>query len=437
LLVLTSKETFMQSKNIFISLIILFIFPAVSFGSIGNSQIKKNTGSRFNWSPIVLNEALQAQPIRWENSPNVNTEYTGYWVLYSGKALNYLAIVAYYDKENNYPEAAAKVVEQLQYVVSGGKEPACRGVIAGWADNALAQSLALAKHTEAVWSKLNDAERNKLDLLMEALAIAGNYCQNSQNNVHRGLYQAFNWRKGWNPNHQEGYVGVMVAAHIYFDGADAVNQIFENFSFDEYMDRFAAAGFSTVRDCWSATGKELMENGGTDTGGGTTKGVKIPFRYASLQGFGELDYEPYLLYRDLATRMFKHEVTSRECNDEAYIADNKISPWEGKPGMCYEFRAQDASGCRSSASYGYEGWMNHVLTLATMQAFNLLPEKGHSEFDSLVERTKTGTSDLFYKLEHGYHARKNGKHSIEKKEKLERLGIVFLEDVYNVIKDKF
>lgn len=105
--------------------------------------------------------------------------------------------------------------------------------------------------------------------------------------------------------------------------------------------------------------------------------------------------------------------------------------------MCYEFRAQDASGCRSSAGYGYEGWMNHVLTLATMQAFNLLPEKGHSEFDSLVERTKTGTSDLFYKLEHGYHARKNGKHSIEKKENLERLGIVFLEEVYNVIKDKF
>lgn len=410
-----------------LSFLLLYI---ILIAGKGNSQ----PNNSLNWKSKVLEEALKAQPIRWGNNPNVDTEYTEYWVLYSGKALNYLALVAFYDNENKYPEAAEKVVEQLRYVISGAKEPCCRGVIAGWADNALAQSLALAKHTKSVWTKLNKAEKAKLDLLMEALAIAGNYCQNSQNNVSRGLYQAFNWRKGWNPNHQEGYVGVMIAAHIYFGGADKVNQIFENFSYDEYMQRFEEVGFKNIADCWSATGKELMEKGGTDSGGGTTKGVKIPFRYSSLAGFGELNYEPYLLYRDLATRMFKFEVTSSECDGEAYIADESTSPWQGKPGMCYEFRTQDASGCRSSASYCYEGWMNHILTFATMQAFDQLPDKNDSHFKDIKQKMETGTSDLFYKLEHGYRARKNGKHTIDKKENLNRLGVVFLEDLYNVIK---
>ncbi|MDD4225095.1 MAG: hypothetical protein PHU98_01810 [Mariniphaga sp.] len=420
----------MTSKFYSIALIFLLIQPFFALGGANEP------GKGFNWDPAVLEEALKAQPIRWQNDPNVNTEYTGYWVLYSGKALNYLALVAFYDTGNAYPRAAAKVVEQLKYVISGGKEPCCRGVIAGWADNALAQTLALAKHTEVVWSQFSNAEKEKLDLLMEALAIAGNYCQNSSNNVHRGLYQAFSWRKGWNPNHQEGYVGVMVAAHIYFGGTDQVNEVFKNFSYDDYMNRFQEAGFTTVSDCWSATGKVLMEEGGTDAGGGTTKGVRMPFRYASLSGFGELEYEPYLLYRDLAVKMFKHHVTSGECDGKAFIADGTTSPWQGQPGMCYEFRTFDASGCRSSASYGFEGWMNHILTLSTLQAFELLPGDDNMEYNELVKRTKTGTSDLFYKLERGYQAHKNGKSTIDKKENLNRLGIVFLEDLYNVIKDK-
>jgi len=49
-----------------------------------------------------------------------------------------------------------------------------------------------------------------VDLLMTALAIAGNYCQNSQNKISKGLYQTFDWEKIWNPNHQEGHIGIMI-----------------------------------------------------------------------------------------------------------------------------------------------------------------------------------------------------------------------------------
>ena len=424
-------------KNLlFLFTLILFTFQ--STGCNENKQAVQNEINSFEpsmkWDKNVLSKALEADYVRWAKDANVNTEYTRYNVLYTGKALNYLSLVAFHDKNNQYPEAATRVLEQLRYVISGGKEPACRGVIAGWADNSLAQSIALAKNTQKIWGQFTQEEKEKLDLLMEALAIAGNYCQNTENEVSRGLYQSFNWRKGWNPNHQEGYVGIMVAAWIYFEGTNQVNSIFDNFNYNNYINGLQSAGFENIVACWQNTGKTLMEDGGTDSGNGTTKGVKIPFTYSSLSGFGEIKYDPYLLYRDLAARMYKHIVTSTECNGEAYISDNSTSPYEGQTGMCYEFKGQDASGCRSSAGYCFDGWMNNILTLASLQALNLLPD--NAEVNELMKKLETGSSDLFYKLQHGYHARKNGKYVNENEEAYKKMGIEFLKDIYSNIEKR-
>ena len=273
---MSNKIVFRSSISFF--LILLFSLPISGCDSDNNIQDDNQSHFQFNrqdyqWNEEVINAALKTRLIRWENDPNVNTEYTTYGVLHSGKALNYLALVAFHDQSNRYPKAAAKVVEQLRYVISGGKEPTCRGTIAGWADNSLAQSIALAKYTGSIWGNLTRNEKEKLDLLMKSLAIAGNYCHNSRNHIHKGLYQSFEWRKTWNPNHQEGYVGVMIAAWVYFGGTDAVNSIFDDFIFKDYINQFESYGFNNIKSCWQATGKELMESGGTDSGGGTTDGA--------------------------------------------------------------------------------------------------------------------------------------------------------------------
>jgi hypothetical protein len=410
---------------------LLFFFSPAECQSLKGAKITKG---QFNWDKEVLNKALQADPVRWKNDSVVNTEYTAYMVLNSGKALNYLALVAFHDQKNEHPDVSAKVVEQLRYVISGGKEPCCRGVIAGWADNPLAQSIALAKYTKTVWGKLSSAERKKLDLLMSCLAIAGNYSHNSQNHIAKGLYQTFPWAKGWNPNHVEGYVGVMIAAYIYFGGAEPVNTIFKNFSYDEYMKKLDENGFTNIKSCWEASGKKLMEEGGTDKGGGTTKGVKMPFVYSSLSGYGELQYDPWFLFRDLAMRMYKHKVQSTSCDGEAYIIDGTKTPYEGKDGMCYEFITVDASGCRSSASYCFEGWWNDVLTGATMQSFGLIP-KG-PEKQELVSRRTVGSEDLIYKLQHGYRGHQNGKSSNVYDKNEIKLGYDYIKDVYQKVLEK-
>ena len=414
---------------------IFFILLFISFQAFCKNIKVNIKREAYQWNSEILDKALKSDLVRWKNDPNVNTEYTGYMVLTSGKALNYLALIAFHDKKNEHPGAAARVVEHLKYVVSGGKEPLCRGVIAGWADNPFAQSLVLAKNTKSVWGKLTKDEIKKLDLLMSSLAIAGNYCHNSQNNVKKGLYQSFPWAKGWNPNHVEGYVGVMIAANIYFGGADAVNAIFRDFNYDDYMKKLESNGFTNIIACWSASGKALLEVGGTDAGGGTTKGVKMPFLYKSLSGYGELEYDPYLLYRDLSARMYKHTVSSIGCDGKSYILDGTKTPYEGQIGMCYEFIAVDASGCRSSAAYGFEGWWNNVLTGSTLQAFGLIPET--PETKDLVTRRDVGSSDLIYKLQHGYRDHKHGKSSDSSEKSVSKLGYEYIKDVYlQVLKSK-
>ncbi len=422
-----------------VSLILIVLF---SFNCLGNTTEKKEKESAikinrsfYNWDKEILSNALNARLVQWKNDPVVNTEYTAFGVLNSGKALNYLALVAFHDTKNQHPEVAAKVVEQLRYVISGGKEPCCRGVIAGWADNPLAQSIALAKYTKSVWEKLTKAEKKKLDLLMSCLAIAGNYSHNTQNQIKKGLYQVFPWAKGWNPNHVEGYVGVMIAAWIYFGGADAVNAIFRDFSYDDYMKKLDDNGFVNIKACWSASGKKMMEVGGTDAGGGTTKGVKMPFTYSSLSGFGELKYDPWLLYRDLATRMFKWKVSSTGCDDKCYILDGTKSPYEGQDGMCYEFISVDASGCRSSVGYCFEGWWNDVLTSATLKSFDLIPDT--SEAKDINARRDVGSGDLMYKLQHGYRDHKNGRSSNSGEKNVQSLGYPIIKDIYlKVLKSK-
>lgn len=395
----------------------------------------KISRSSFDWDNEILTRCLEARLVQWKNDPVVNTEYTAYGVLYSGKALNYLTLVAFNDTKNKYPEVASKVVEQLRYVISGGKEPCCRGVIAGWADNPLAQTIVLAKYTKSVWGKLTKDEIKKLDLLMSCMAIAGNYSHNSQNNIQRCLYQVLPWAKGWNPNHVEGYVGIMIAAWIYFGGSDAVNAIFRDFSYDAYMKKLDANGFINIKSCWSTSGKKMMEEEGTDKGGGTTKGVKMPFIYSSLSGFGELQYDPYLLYRDLSLRMFKHKVSSTGCDGVCYILDGTKSPYEGQDGMCYEFISVDASGCRSSVGYCFEGWWNNTLTTATLKAFGLIPDT--PEAKDIQVRRDVGSCDLMYKLQHGYRDHKNGRSSDSGERNVQSLGYPIIKDIYlKVLKSK-
>ncbi len=386
----------------------------------------------------LIDSAVTERLVQWFFTDVVGREYTKYGVLHSGKAMNYMAQVVYHDpgvQTSDGTPVVNRLLEQIRHMIAGGNEPLCRGTIAGWADNSAAQTLALAKYTPAVWDRLTTDEKARCDWLMKALTVAGNYCQNYDAHVRRCLFQTYNWRKSWNPNHQEGYVGVMIAAWFYFGGTDAVNAVLASFDYDQWTAALNGIGFTNITGCWQATGKDRMENGGFDDDSGTIVSVRTPFTYENVWSAHErVEYEPFAVFTVLADRMYSH-LCRDTVGGTAYTIDGN-TPWAGHYGMGYEFDARDASGLRSDARYVYDGWCNSVLTMATLIAldgFGSGPAR-----DDVAKRMVVGSEDLIYKLSAGYQGRSKGSARYSDSTKVDGLGYYYVRDIWwNLIKEDF
>ncbi|WP_421827111.1 cellulose binding domain-containing protein [Larkinella sp.] len=393
----------------------------------------------FTPSPDVVTQSLNASLVRWAPDPEAGQEHLIYGAVSTGKAMNYLALVAYHNPSNT--AVVDRLLLQIRSAIRGGYEPTCRGGIAGWADNALAQTLTLAKHTPVVWGQLTSAEKEKCDWLMRALTVVGNYNQNFYNNPVRCLLgvNPFGGKRNA-PNIQEGYVGIMITAHQYFGGTAAVNQLLADFNYDTYLAAFESLGFTNIVFGWTyaygntpegrAQMKALMENGGTDKGGGTIneQGVRQPFTFQSYYTREEVPYEPFLIYQALTERMYRHITHNVSESGQAYVLKNRISPMTGLMGMCMEFQFTDGFGERSSVRYVHEGWMNSILTYATLRSLGLWgTTAAHQDID---RRLKVGTIDLLYKSKAGYRSRYNGEISDQAEITDGFLGYPFLKDLW-------
>jgi hypothetical protein len=75
---------------------------------------------------------------------------------------------------------------------------------------------------------------------------------------------------------------------------------------------------------------------------------------------------------------------------------------KGQDGHWHAFNSNDSAGIRSDALYAFEGWLNNLITRATLQALGVWD---HRQMDLVDRRMTVGGRDLLYKLEHGYHGR--------------------------------
>jgi hypothetical protein len=295
---------------------------------------------------------------------------------------------------------ADALLSQIRSVIAGGHEPSAGGDIEGWAHNGVAQALLLARHEPNVWGRLTASDQGRIDDLMQAMGVGGNWGYNDANNFATGIGQFGNFRKTDNPNYREGYVGVEIAAIQYF-GAARWDQMLSSFSYDAMTAKLQADGFTNITGSWARAGKALMETGGHDTVGGSGAGVRMPFVY-----MGHHSSDLIGIYGALATFTWGQPVTSTVSGAShgvpvtAHIDDNTTSPFEGQKGMEQEFNSTDSTGLRSDALYAYEGFMNSLTTRTTMFA---LGDWGCGATQtSIMNLESVGVGDLLYKLQHGY-----------------------------------
>lgn len=247
----------------------------------------------------------------------------------------------------DHPRAAeitAKLMQQLHHVLAGNPhgdgnlspEPKARGGGAseGWRIPGLAGALAIVRHTPALWAELgNDTPekyQERADMLMKALAVAANWTMDDDNNFNADITgKEFN--KDHNPNHQEGYVGVAIAASVYFGAANndpaKLDTVFDTFDYDTYVAAFESYGWKNILSVWRPADdalalrvRTLMHEGGPWPDKGTGAGIKgNHFTYFGLSGDKVFD-----IYAILADRMFFYNVTDT-------IAHNRFQDYSFEP----------------------------------------------------------------------------------------------------------
>ena len=422
-------------------------------------------GNAQSFSQREIDAAMTYPIMRTVGGPNVNTELWKEESVGRDKAFYYLALVSHLNvntKSSDGKLTADRVVEDLKNIVSldaDGKsqEPSCRGDLVAWKDLGEAFAIVLAKNTPEIWSELTPEEINKLDWLMRAFAVAGNYNNNYKNLPSACIYQTYGIGKLWNPNHNDGYVGIMMACYYYFGGAEAVNDILANFKYDEYIAMFRKLHFNNIEETWTAAGtkrypkgknegfmKDLLEDpDGTmqlDKKNGKVYGARMPFVFGSPpRGIERVPYEPLKLYRAVNGWMFSNVVTNVSRSGAAYILGNGSSPMLGKFGMCREFQITDGFapnvGERSDAQYCWWGWMMHQIMVSGLMALDKWPKD--DAMKDQEQRMFVGSEDLIYKLHKGYHSFSKGEPNEHHDYKLTGQGYWIMLDVWdNYVKPK-
>lgn len=350
---------------------------------------------KFSFQPEIVSKAMSTPLISFADQERGTNQS----IAYQAKSFYFLVLTTHFNPEAK--DTSGKLVKDqalahIRNLISGGKEPHASGNLAGWSHNMVAQTLVLSKNTPAIWNSLSSEEKTKIDWLMKALAIAANWGFHDSNDFSTGLDQGGNFKKTFNPNYRNGYGNVVIATSLYF-GSKELNTIYTSFQYDEYMKQLKQYGFTNITSTWEKTGKELMENGGQDTFGGSGKGVKQPFTYQQVpldQLFG--------IFEKLALFTYDQVVTDSGADGKAYILSQKSSPYKGKKGMMREFNSKDSGGPRSDALYCYESWMNQIPTRTNLQ---LLGHWGDGSAQKNVEELMDiGSKDLIFKLEQGYHS---------------------------------
>lgn len=405
-------------------------FPK-NYGSVDTTKIQ-------NFTQSIMDNAIDSVPlVRFTDSKD--SLYAGWTNLEkrSSTAMYYLTLSEYLNQgaKSSVTGKTAKdrALEHFRALIKGGNEPfACSGPYLSHA--VVSSAIVLAKNTPSIWNSLTADEHERLDWLMKALAICGNWSFNDANDYKTGFDMEGNFDKNWNPNYRNTYLTAVGNACLYFGGTDQLNEIFTTFSYDTYVAKFTELGFTNILASWTTAGKDLMENGGAATlsnggDGGNGAGVKAEFKF---NGKGLNELTSIALEQFVATYDANVVSTAGKAGTSAYsyIIGNKTSPYDGYYGMMYEFVSGDAGGLRSSADYAYSSMINIVPYLLNLKMLGGWNSANNDDQLKLEKMMFVGHEDLIFKLENGYHSYMKGSGSDEYEQTLEVKGYAMIKDLW-------
>lgn len=291
-----------------------------------------------------------------------------------------------------------ELLAQIRNLLDPAKGPTATGGYQDQKQLGAALMFFLAKGTPEVWNQLSPAEQAFIDLNMEALMYSSTFTTKDMVARQLGMNGDTNLNRDWNPNYQNGMVGMIILTALYW-------------GFDEFEAKLAAyddAAF--LRRLRTNNMKNLLStyaNPARPSGEAIQAGLRTIVNGAIYQFHDITERNPAGLFNYIASRTFSATISCGLNNGSGIGEFGKLAkncnllPNVGLKGMMLEFASGDAEGPRSSAMYNWDAWYPLNYSRAAMQITGWLTASTLQQSATLADtmnRYGMGSYDLWYKI---------------------------------------
>src|SRR5689334_2004940 len=242
---------------------------------------------------------------------------------------------------------------QIRTLLDPNKGPTATGGYQDQKQLGAALMFFLVRRTPRIWNALSIAERSLIDLTMEAFMYSSVFTTKDDVASSLGMNGDTNLNRDWNPNYQNGMVGMVIISALYWGFSDFESKV-STFSDSEFRGRLRANNMTnllTTYDSPERPGSFIIESGLRKAVSGSV------YRFHGISERGVLE-----LFNYIAKRTFSATISCGLNNGAGIDSFGRIVnqcdflPNVGDPGMILEFDGWDAEGKRSSASYSWDAW---------------------------------------------------------------------------------
>lgn len=353
------------------------------------SQRRRPTSAGFCPSETSINFAKAAQLI-WFNPNLSGGAHT--WVFNGAEVIKGLAAYC------GSPRLIAEIFFQIKNVLDPAKGPTATGGYQDQKQLGIAFMFFLAKRTPEIWSSLSKAQQEIIDLEMEALMYSSVFTTKDEVSASLGMNGDTNLNRDWNPNYQNGMVGMIIIQSLYW-------------GFDQFESKLAAYDDAAFVDKLRANNmKNLLstyENSARPPAAVVQDALRKMVNGAIYRFHGITERNVMGLFNYIASRTFSAEINCGLNGGSGIggygkmMADCDQLPNVGRKGMLLEFDGWDAGGRRSSAFYAWSGWytLNYVRAALQIEGWlTPLAVQRSATLSDTMRRYFIGTNDLWFKI---------------------------------------
>lgn len=377
------------------------ISPALFQGTIPKSRPNI---AEFCPNEASVSFARTAQPIWFD--PNLSGgAHT--WIFNGAEVVKALSAYCGQNRLNS------ELLVQLRDLLVPEKMPTATGGYQDQKQLGAAFLLLLAKRTPAIWMQLSEREHELIDLIMEAFLYSSTFTTKDEIAGSLGMNGDTNLNRDWNPNYQNGMVGMVIIASLYWGFPDFEAKLA---AYDD-VEFVAKLRANNLKNLLATYTNPVRPNGAL---------VQASLRKVvngSIYRFHGMNERDLIgLFNYIANRTYSATINCG-LNDGAgidgygrMVKNCALLPNAGSRGMMLEFDGWDGKGRRSSADYNWGAWYVLNYSRAALQIDGWLTPSTVQQSATLADtlsRYRLGSIDLWFKISSekggGYLDYENGK----------------------------